>query len=515
MALELAFNRKGIPIYPWYISDMVATKNFAKVSGGLAISKVFFFQEKGMSYIYYDRGSTEAIGQRLLEKINQDRNFYQAVANKIYNHSTQLLDFCETLKKINPARLSHRQLLNLYVAYEKKLGDLRTWGWVPPVLDGIFQPFLSDLIMSDLKKFLIQKNQVDQVANFYSLLSSSEKKSEVQTETLARLKLIIKIKASRNGEAAIKNIQRKMVVNFSIKFPEAYKLINNHIKHFGWLTYAYAGPAMDFNYLIDMLASDLRTGDIKAQIEDINNHFRTVKKEKAALSSKLGLLAKLSYLFKVSSELMFIKDYRKGVYQKSYLAMDKIMTEAANRLGLNLSEIKFLILPEIRDALLNNKINKYRAIAKQRVNKCGYVIAKGKIRLFEGREADKLITKVKQQLKPKDQITVRSKELKGSIAYAGLVRGIVKIVLTKEDIPKFKAGNILVSSATNPDLISAMKKAAAFVTDTGGIICHAAIVARELKKPCVIGTKIATSVLKDGDFVEVDANHGLVRILKK
>jgi pyruvate,water dikinase len=60
-----------------------------------------------------------------------------------------------------------------------------------------------------------------------------------------------------------------------------------------------------------------------------------------------------------------------------------------------------------------------------------------------------------------------------------------------------------------------MKKAIAFITDEGGITCHAAIIARELKKPCIIGTKIATKVLKDGDLVEVDANKGVVKIIKK
>jgi len=60
-----------------------------------------------------------------------------------------------------------------------------------------------------------------------------------------------------------------------------------------------------------------------------------------------------------------------------------------------------------------------------------------------------------------------------------------------------------------------MKKAAAFVTDEGGITCHAAIVARELKKPCIIGTKIATQALKDGDEVEVDADKGAVKLLKE
>ena len=68
---------------------------------------------------------------------------------------------------------------------------------------------------------------------------------------------------------------------------------------------------------------------------------------------------------------------------------------------------------------------------------------------------------------------------------------------------------------TFPNFISAMEKAAAFVTDEGGILCHAAIVAREMKKPCIIGTKIATQVLKDGELVEVDASKGIVRKLSR
>ena len=71
----------------------------------------------------------------------------------------------------------------------------------------------------------------------------------------------------------------------------------------------------------------------------------------------------------------------------------------------------------------------------------------------------------------------------------------------------------MVSSMTVPDFLPAMKRASAFVTDEGGITCHAAIIAREMKKPCIIGTKIATQVLKNGTEVEVDANNGVVKIL--
>lgn len=66
---------------------------------------------------------------------------------------------------------------------------------------------------------------------------------------------------------------------------------------------------------------------------------------------------------------------------------------------------------------------------------------------------------------------------------------------------------------TNPGIVPAMKQAAAIVTDLGGITSHAAIIARELKKPCLIGTKIATRIFKDGDLAEVDANKGFIKKL--
>ena len=102
-------------------------------------------------------------------------------------------------------------------------------------------------------------------------------------------------------------------------------------------------------------------------------------------------------------------------------------------------------------------------------------------------------------------------EIKGNIAFRGKVSGRVKILKKVEDLKDFKDGEIIVTSMTDPRYLSAMKKAKAFVTDEGGITCHASIIAREMKKPCIIATKIATRVLKDGDDVEVDANKGIVK----
>jgi pyruvate,water dikinase len=97
----------------------------------------------------------------------------------------------------------------------------------------------------------------------------------------------------------------------------------------------------------------------------------------------------------------------------------------------------------------------------------------------------------------------------------GKARGIVKVITSAKLLYKVNEGDILVTAMTRPEYLISMRKAAAIITDDGGITCHAAIISRELKIPCIIGTKYATRILKDGDLVEVDANKGIVKILKK
>ena len=108
-----------------------------------------------------------------------------------------------------------------------------------------------------------------------------------------------------------------------------------------------------------------------------------------------------------------------------------------------------------------------------------------------------------------------STELRGNTAFAGKVVGRVRVVFSGEDFNTFQTGEILVTSMTRPEFVPLMKKASAVITDEGGITCHAAIVSRELKIPCIIGTRVVTQILKDGDLVEVDAVNGVVKILEK
>ena len=109
----------------------------------------------------------------------------------------------------------------------------------------------------------------------------------------------------------------------------------------------------------------------------------------------------------------------------------------------------------------------------------------------------------------------KNKIIKGETGFSGNVKGIAKVIYQEDQMGKIKKGDILISPMTTPNFLPAIKKASAIVTDEGGITCHAAIVSRELKIPCIIGTNNATIILKDGDLIEIDAEKGIVKILKK
>ncbi len=115
---------------------------------------------------------------------------------------------------------------------------------------------------------------------------------------------------------------------------------------------------------------------------------------------------------------------------------------------------------------------------------------------------------------------VQEGQLTGGVGHKGKVTGYVRVLRAADyqnqtAIAALREAQdyILVTPMTRPELVPYIKNAKAFVTDEGGVTCHAAIIAREMGKPCVIGTKFATQMLEDGDLVEVDANEGVVRVL--
>ena len=95
-------------------------------------------------------------------------------------------------------------------------------------------------------------------------------------------------------------------------------------------------------------------------------------------------------------------------------------------------------------------------------------------------------------------------------AVPGEASGVVRVLADVKDGARLQDGEVLVAQMTNPDWLPTMRRASALVTDSGGMTCHAAIVARELGVPCIVGARTATKDLKDGTVVTVDGTHGRV-----
>lgn len=100
--------------------------------------------------------------------------------------------------------------------------------------------------------------------------------------------------------------------------------------------------------------------------------------------------------------------------------------------------------------------------------------------------------------------------LQGLPAVPGTASGVVRVLADVSDGSRLQDGEVLVAQMTNPDWLPTMRRAAALVTDTGGMTCHAAIVARELGVPCIVGARTATRDLEDGAIVTVDGTQGRV-----
>jgi pyruvate,water dikinase len=169
-------------------------------------------------------------------------------------------------------------------------------------------------------------------------------------------------------------------------------------------------------------------------------------------------------------------------------------------------QARFMLKSEVRDALIGGEKPDKKEL-QQRTRFCVYYVEKGIEKVFTGNTAKKLAEKTKMAID--EEIT----EIQGQCGCVGRGKGTVRIIIRASDMNKMKNGDVLVSIATDPDIMPAMRKASAIVTEQGGVTSHAAIIARELGIPCVIGTKIVTKILKDGDLVEVDATKGVVRKL--
>jgi pyruvate,water dikinase len=207
----------------------------------------------------------------------------------------------------------------------------------------------------------------------------------------------------------------------------------------------------------------------------------------------------------------YIMDARDDFRRKGIFNARSFFRKIGKRMGLTIEEASYLQEKEIVDFLTQDKVVS-RGIIEQRQK--GFALYFDESREIICAEGENSIEQVRKEFGI-ERLKEESSEIKGLVASRGKARGSVTIVKGIGQLDNIEKGDVMVAITTHPDYLPAMKRAVAIITDEGGMSCHAAITSRELGIPCIVGTKTATKILKNGDLVEVDAEKGVVKILKR
>ncbi len=328
------------------------------------------------------------------------------------------------------------------------------------------------------------------ITNQSNIMSTSKCQSFTAQENVALLKLAVKV-----NKGLIK-IDSKSYVQ------QLKKIYNN----FCWLTLGYYDETLpsleDYDKKVKNLANN------KPALLLTKKNLNIIKEQKQRASLLKNYPSATKRIADVAAESSYLKDYFKFSTNKMQFYGEKIFQEISNRTNIKIGELKNLP-HNIASALTANhgKFNKLEAKKYQRHTI--FISLTGKIReKYIGVDADKY----------KKLFLTHSKnttgEFKGRTACLGKVTGYAKVVYSPKDFNKVKKGNIIIVMNTGPDFVPVLSRVGAIVAEEGGITAHVSIISRELKVPCVVGIPHITQEIKDNDYLEVDANQGIVKILK-
>lgn len=437
-------------------------------------------------YFYMDEynKTQKYILDKVIGDIDWAFKYYYRTEKAVENY----FEIARQVEKTDLSKVSDKELAEFWdkMYKAKELSHSRsvviTW-----FLDSGEQPY-TQYIMNLIKRRLKSSGSKVKLSNALAILTTPTSKSISNTE---REEVLI---------FAIKN--RRRIGKLTSKEFEPIA------KKYGWLEHSYIDdPKSPEEYLVDIQKYILGQQDPGAELKALLQEREKNQKDQQKLSKELGFSQAELRILDYARRLVAHKNYRKeGQYFGSFMNQ-KIYREIARRFKLDI-KILHLCLPwEIKPAVLKGKF-KVEEINKRYDFSILHFYDRGrKYKLYTGEEGRRFRESLQFE---KENI---SSTLKGMSAYPGKVTGTVKIVNSKADISKVEEGDVLVAHVTYPVYLPAMARAAAFVTDEGGLTSHAAIMAREFKKPSVVGTKTATKSFRDGDKVLVDANKGVVRRL--
>lgn len=477
--------KKPMPPNPAGYIIMDAFTNFLQKFLGRNYEHLRFIYQNGELKAY---GLKNALNETISiahEKMKKNPALASRVRAIFEQKAGKFLQLANHIARLNPSKLTNIELYTWYKKYFHGYLDAYPYGeplaWV-----------LKDAVAEDLEKYLEKKAGPDRVRDILQTLITAKELSFASKEEYQLSKIALAFQ--RNGR----------VFSLAIR-----KALQRHVEEFSWVPYDYGvmlWTIEDFKKRVRELARQ----DLATKLEHFKNYSKRIAKEQQEIFSDLGIRGKDKKMFLALQTLSYLNDYKKEVFSRSHVLVRGLQEEMARRIGLNWDLFGFLSQKELELALKGQPIVSKADILQRYQQSVFEGMLKKEPWFTVGAKANEILSELEPDKTRKIELV---REIRGKVASRGMVRGRVKVLRNPQESNLIQKGNILVAIMTSPDYIVAMKKAAAIVTDEGGMTSHAAIVSRELHIPCIVGAKIATKVLKDGDRVEVDAEKGIVRIL--
>lgn len=450
-----------------------------------------YLENEELAAFYLEEEWTK-IGEYITQRIINDKKYIPFVYKLQKERGKMLVAISKEIRK---SKLQNLDLNQLFAEYEK-LED----AWIHFDHVNVAPWFIGGEYLQTYLRGQLEILGVPEKA-IATLLAPSELSFSAEEE-LGILKIALKIKG-----AARKKKEQTI-------FDDSKKAIHNLVKKYHWIPFGYDGPDLyDFKYYekaVLEITKNLKAREISQKIEKIEKYSSVMKARQEQIFAKYKLPKELIRQIKIIHVLAKMTDERKIYAHQAHIAFHDIIKNIARLLNQSPFVLKHVTLDEIRKHLDYPK--KLIKLGEDRMKKpVLFHRQEGQLQIFVGKRAKKMFEKVMSEISGSDELT-----LKGNVGSKGsilIVKGIVRILMSPQEMDQLKDGEILVTAMTTPEYVPAMRRSLAIITDEGGVTCHAAIVSRELGKPAIIGTKIATKFLKNGEFIEIDMEKGQIRKL--
>lgn len=481
-----------------FVGEVIAfnfsNQNLFKSEAELQESNAVIYYQDGLGTQFYNQvAELKKSAEFGFDRFTKD----EQVAYYVKKSQKYIREVDDEYAKFNTKDLSKENLLNLLIKYLDVYNNVYT-------LYHAGQPQYFNKIEEYLKTNIEKSYPRDRAVEIYNTLSSSDDIDVIKIEELEWLSIV-------------KEAQDQVGKNYSFtqenisQFVDLKKKIEKHSENYIFLGTVEAYVPWNFDHYLNLLNKEI-SSDIDSKIAEIIDSKERVRSEKQKIVAEGKISNELSVIANNMGLLGNNRLATRFSWSKASHMYIEVMHEIAKRNNINQKAIWDYRLEEVKSLLLSGEKLSDTEFKKRRKSYLFYT-KDGEINFYFGEDA----IEMKKELISEEFKDI--KEFKGNIACKGKITGrVIRFSWIEEELAKkmeqMNQGDILVAGQTRPFLMPAIKKAGAIITDEGGITCHAAIVSRELNIPCIIGTKIATKVLKDGDMVEVDADHGIVRILK-